>query len=85
MVFTGERTWGRKQAEEVIRRNRMEGEIVDLGKSPAEHLPHLYSGAEALVYTSLYEGFGMHADCRGDARGYACADVQQQLKCRDRG
>jgi glycosyltransferase involved in cell wall biosynthesis len=37
----------------------MEGEIVDLRKSPAEHLPHLCSGAEALVCTSLYEGFGM--------------------------
>lgn len=30
-----------------------------LGHVPREDLPALYSGAEALVYTSLYEGFGL--------------------------
>jgi glycosyltransferase involved in cell wall biosynthesis len=30
-----------------------------LGYVPREHLPHLYSASEALVFLSLYEGFGL--------------------------
>jgi len=30
-----------------------------VGHVPAEDMPAFYSGAEALVYTSLYEGFGL--------------------------
>jgi glycosyltransferase involved in cell wall biosynthesis len=30
-----------------------------LGEVPDESLPHLYSNAAALVYPSLYEGFGL--------------------------
>ncbi len=33
--------------------------IAFLGYVPAEHLPHLYSSAQAFVFPSLYEGFGM--------------------------
>jgi glycosyltransferase involved in cell wall biosynthesis len=32
---------------------------VDLGKSPISDLPLLYGGAEALLYPSFWEGFGM--------------------------
>jgi glycosyltransferase involved in cell wall biosynthesis len=59
LVLSGERTWAAKEAEETIRRNKMEDEIVDLGKSPVDELPQLYAGAQALIYTSLWEGFGM--------------------------
>ncbi len=30
-----------------------------MGQVPFEELPTLYSGADALVYPSLYEGFGL--------------------------
>jgi len=59
LVLTGERTWAAKDAEETIRCNKMEDEIVDLGKSPVAELPHLYAGARALIYPSLWEGFGL--------------------------
>lgn len=59
LVMTGERTWASREADEVIRRHRMESEIVDLGKSPVAELPWLYAGADALVYCSLWEGFGL--------------------------
>lgn len=59
LVMTGERTWAAKDAEETIRHNRMEDDIIDLGKSPVAELPYLYAGAEALVYPSLWEGFGL--------------------------
>ena len=59
LVLTGERTWAATEAAEVIRRNRMQDEIVDVGRSLVDELPMLYAGAEALVYCSLWEGFGM--------------------------
>lgn len=33
--------------------------VITLGYVPDEELPTLYSGAEALLYPSLYEGFGL--------------------------
>jgi glycosyltransferase involved in cell wall biosynthesis len=33
--------------------------VTDLGKTPIDELPLLYGGAEAVVYASLWEGFGM--------------------------
>jgi glycosyltransferase involved in cell wall biosynthesis len=59
LVLTGERTWAAREAEDVIQRLRMHDEIIDLGKSPVQELPWLYAGADALVYCSLWEGFGM--------------------------
>lgn len=59
MVFSGERTWAAHEADAVIHRNGLAAEVIDLGKSPVDELPILYSGAEALVYPSLWEGFGL--------------------------
>jgi glycosyltransferase involved in cell wall biosynthesis len=59
LVLTGERTWAAKDAEETIRRNKMDNEIMDLGKSLVAELPYLYAGARALIYPSLWEGFGL--------------------------
>jgi len=59
LVFSGERTWSADEAFEAIREHKLENDIVDLGKSPVEELPFLYSGAVALVYPSLWEGFGL--------------------------
>jgi glycosyltransferase involved in cell wall biosynthesis len=59
LVLSGSRTWAAADAEAVIRELKLEPEIVDLGKSPIADLPLLYGGATALVYPSLWEGFGM--------------------------
>lgn len=51
LIIAGQVGWGEdlKPAEGV--------QII--GKIPASYLPALYAGAEALVYASLYEGFGL--------------------------
>lgn len=59
LVFTGARTWSANEAERAIDENNLRSEVIDLGKSPVHELPQLYSGATALVYPSLWEGFGL--------------------------
>ncbi len=59
LVFSGERTWAAEEADNIIRQHGLEKEVVDLGKSPMSELPQLYSGAVALAYPSLWEGFGL--------------------------
>jgi glycosyltransferase involved in cell wall biosynthesis len=59
LVFTGERTWAADEADRLIAGYGLSDDVVILGKSPVEELPQLYSGAEALVYPSLWEGFGL--------------------------
>ena len=45
--------------ESALLRDFQGDSILDLDHVAEEHLPALYSGAEALVFPSLYEGFGM--------------------------
>ena len=59
LVFTGQRTWAAQEADRLIEQEGLTQEIRDLGQSPVEELPLLYAGAEALVYPSLWEGFGL--------------------------
>lgn len=59
LVLTGKRTWIAAQAEELIRARGLENEVIDHGKTPLAELPLLYAGAEALVYASFYESFGI--------------------------
>jgi alpha-1,3-rhamnosyl/mannosyltransferase len=53
--------WGWKAAD-VAEFVRIEGEdkgVLHLGYTDDRHLPGLYAGARALIYPSLYEGFGL--------------------------
>lgn len=59
LVFTGGRSWGSREADEAIGREKLRNLIVDLGKTDVDELPYLYGAAEAVVYASLWEGFGM--------------------------
>lgn len=59
LVFTGERTWAAAETSALIDRLGLAEHVIDLGKSPVGELPMLYSGATALVYPSLWEGFGL--------------------------
>lgn len=42
-----------------VRRYGIEDRLSVLGYVPEEDLPCLYSGAAVLLYTSIYEGFGL--------------------------
>lgn len=59
LVFTGQRTWAARESAELIVRLGIDGDIVDLGKTPLADLPLLYAGATALVHPSLWESFGL--------------------------
>ena len=59
LVFSGERKWQSEQTQSLIDSLGVDGRVVDIGKSPFSELPILYSGATALVFPSLWEGFGL--------------------------
>ena len=52
LAVAGAAGWGEQPALDVPG-------VVRLGYTPPEELPRLYRGASALVYPSLFEGFGM--------------------------
>ncbi|MSS73735.1 MAG: glycosyltransferase family 1 protein [Candidatus Latescibacteria bacterium] len=58
LLIVGGKGW---RSEEIMREiRRVVGKaVVWAGYAPSEDLPALYGGAEALVYPSLYEGFGL--------------------------
>jgi len=56
LVFTGEPTAALSAS---IQHHRLEGRIQFTGLVPEEQMPSLYRGAEAVVFVSLYEGFGL--------------------------
>jgi len=58
LVLVGGRGWKDHRLAELVTQAESNG-VVPLGYVPDEHLPALYSGATALVFPSLYEGFGM--------------------------
>jgi glycosyltransferase involved in cell wall biosynthesis len=57
-VVAGPRGWGYRDALREATRPELQGRVTWLGYLPEEELPLLYSQATALVYPSLYEGFG---------------------------
>lgn len=56
LVFTGEPT---PEIMKCIERQRLIARVHFVGSVPEVKLPALYRGAEALVFPSLYEGFGL--------------------------
>ena len=59
LVLAGTRGSTADGIEEVIHRLQLAEHVVELGHVDQEHLPALYSGAQMLVFPSLYEGFGI--------------------------
>jgi len=59
LVFTGGKGWDHAEVDAVIKKQRIEDSVVQLGKTDVDELPYLYGAADALVYASLWEGFGM--------------------------
>jgi glycosyltransferase involved in cell wall biosynthesis len=59
LVIVGSRGWARAAEIEEIRRAQAEGIVVWPGYVSDEERDALYAGASAMLFPSLYEGFGM--------------------------
>lgn len=59
LVIVGKPGWGVEELQRAITRWNVRGRAVLTGYVPDEHLPLFYSAADALMYPSLYEGFGL--------------------------
>lgn len=59
LVLVGQKGWKNKQLHSQLDQNV--GGILELGYVPNEDLAAIYSGSEAFVLPSLYEGYGMPA------------------------
>lgn len=56
LVFTGETT---EKLRRWIETQKVRSRVEFIGNVPEERLPSLYRGAQALIFPSLYEGFGL--------------------------
>lgn len=59
LVFGGSDWQGAEAIHQAVRQSPFSTDIQLLGFVPNEDLPNLYRAADAFVYPSLYEGFGM--------------------------
>ena len=59
LVIVGRQTSYTDQVLQYVREHRLEQRVRVLHGVPDEHLPVLYAMAEAFVYPSVYEGFGI--------------------------
>ena len=59
LTLVGAPGWGNLRIEEQIRRLGLKSRVTCTGYIPSPDLPGLYSLADALLYPSLYEGFGL--------------------------
>ncbi|MEX2179201.1 MAG: glycosyltransferase family 1 protein [Gemmatimonadaceae bacterium] len=59
LVITGKRGEAQAEIEELVASFGLDGKVRMLGYVPREEMPALLGGAEALVFPSLHEGFGL--------------------------
>ena len=59
LVIVGRRTAYTAEVERYVSQQGLDDRVKMLHGVPDEHLPSLYGGAEAFVYPSIYEGFGI--------------------------
>lgn len=59
LVLAGSRGKGWEEAEFLIKKYKLQNEVIELGYVAEEDLPFLYNGAELFLFPSLYEGFGL--------------------------
>lgn len=59
MVLVGAPGWQHERILAQARRLGIDEKILFAGYIPREHLPGVYASARALLYPSLYEGFGL--------------------------
>lgn len=61
LVLAGKPGYGYEKIAEAIKNSQYKSDIIRPGYLPQEHMNDLFSGATAIVYPSLYEGFGLTA------------------------
>jgi glycosyltransferase involved in cell wall biosynthesis len=59
LVLTGMRTTNWKQLENIIREEKLDDEIIHLGYLSYEEVLSLYKGADAILFPTEFEGFGI--------------------------
>jgi glycosyltransferase involved in cell wall biosynthesis len=59
LVITGAKGWLYQNIFSLISKLELHHQVIFTGWVPEEELPILMSGAQVLVYPSLYEGFGL--------------------------
>ncbi len=59
LVLAGMPGFGYDEIKRAIAGSAVKSDILELGYVPEVDMPHLMSGAEALIHPSLYEGFGL--------------------------
>ncbi|HCL56894.1 MAG TPA: hypothetical protein DHW82_07795 [Spirochaetia bacterium] len=59
IYFTAGKSWGDQEIHDFIQKNTLEKRVVKLGFLSEEELVALYNLADAYLYPSLYEGFGL--------------------------
>ena len=59
LAFAGADWHGAAAIHAAVRQSAVAGDVRCLGFVPDEHLPSLYRAADAFVYPSLHEGFGL--------------------------
>jgi len=59
LLLVGKEGWGIERIRTKIRDMGLDQKVLFLGYVPEEDLPCLYRGADAFVYPSFYEGFGI--------------------------
>lgn len=59
LIIAGQRGWLSDEIYALAKRLGIEDRVKFLGYVPDEKLPALYSGAIALIFPSLFEGFGL--------------------------
>jgi glycosyltransferase involved in cell wall biosynthesis len=58
LVIVGKKGWYYEDLFELVKKLHLEDKIIFTGYADDKDTPVLYSGAKALVFPSLYEGFG---------------------------
>lgn len=59
LVLVGDASHGYDEVKYVIREYNINDDIIITGWIPEMDMPYIYSGADAFVFPSLYEGFGI--------------------------
>jgi alpha-1,3-rhamnosyl/mannosyltransferase len=59
IVLVGWKGWGEKSWFEKIKNKNLKNRVYLTGHIPDHDLRAVYTGAQALIYPSLYEGFGL--------------------------
>lgn len=58
LVLAGRMNWGGSQIEKLVKNNNLQHDVLLPGYIEDKDLPAIISGAVAVLYLSLYEGFG---------------------------